>query len=248
MSASPLAIHTVEQLRIFMQHHVFAVWDFMLLLKALQHEIAPSGTPWLPPRYACSAGLVHQLVAEEECDCLPSTLGGPRHLSHFEIYLLAMDEVKADTAPIQSVLQAAANTGLSACLRDPTVPEPSQRFMASTHEVINSRKPHLLATAYCYGREQLVPALFQQILEQINRSELNTPLFKWYLKRHIELDGESHGPLAEQMVIELCEGKTEYIRESQTLRRQIEDERMIFWSSIARRLNSVRATAQARAD
>ena len=66
----PEAIVSIAHLRVFVEQHVFVVWDFMLLLKALQQHLAPSGVPWVPPRYPRSAGLINSLVAEEECDCL----------------------------------------------------------------------------------------------------------------------------------------------------------------------------------
>jgi hypothetical protein len=41
-------IQSVEDLRIFMKYHVFAVWDFMSLLKTMQHNVVPSSNFWLP--------------------------------------------------------------------------------------------------------------------------------------------------------------------------------------------------------
>ena len=70
----PQAISSIADLRLFMEHHVFAVWDFMLLLKSLQQHLAPSGVPWVPPRHPEIAGLVNNLVAEEECDVLLTAL------------------------------------------------------------------------------------------------------------------------------------------------------------------------------
>jgi hypothetical protein len=51
----PLPIQTIGQLRLLMQHHVFAVWDFTLLLKSLQEQIAPMGSPLLPSHHPLAA-------------------------------------------------------------------------------------------------------------------------------------------------------------------------------------------------
>ena len=69
-------IQTMGQLRLFIQHDVFAIWDFMLLLKALQQQLTPLGSAWLPSPHPRAAGLINQLIAEEECDSLPVQLGG----------------------------------------------------------------------------------------------------------------------------------------------------------------------------
>ena len=66
----PEAIVSIADLRVFVEQHVFVVWDFMLLLKALQQHLAPSGVPWVPPRHPRSAGLINSLVAEEGNDSL----------------------------------------------------------------------------------------------------------------------------------------------------------------------------------
>ena len=223
----------MPQLRLFMQHHVFAVWDFMLLLKSLQQHLAPSGTPWLPPPHPALAGLINDLVAEEECDCLPQDLGGPLHLSHFEIYRLAMRQVKADTTVIDAVLRDARRHGMAIALQHAAIPVPSRRFMATTQALINTEQPHLLAAAFCYGRELLVPGLFRDLQNQLISAALDAPILLWYLQRHISLDGERHGPLAEAMVRQLCQNKAAELEAVTRVRADVEAERQRFWAAIA---------------
>lgn len=233
-----LRIKTLDQLRLFMEHHVFAVWDFMLLLKSLQQQIAPSGTPWLPPKHPGVAGLVYALVAEEECDCLPAELGGPIHLSHFSIYRRAMQEIGADTRPMDAVLSIAQRDGLNHALLHPIIPAPSKAFMRSTLEIIESGQAHLMAAAFCYGRECLVPDLFTQLHGQIDRQDLHAPTLLWYLQRHVTLDGDSHGPLAQRMVQELCENDPRRIQEVEDVKSRVVVQRNDFWQSIAQALDS----------
>ena len=228
----PQAIKSIADLRLFMEHHCFAVWDFMLLLKTLQQHLAPSGVPWVPPTHPEIAGLVNSLVAEEECDLLPENLGGPLHLSHFAIYRLAMVEIDANTAVIDAVLQQASSGDLAGAVRHRGIPAPSARFLRTTQELIASGERHALAAAFAYGRELLVPDLFRGLLDRLTVLELPCPTLRWYLERHIVLDGDSHGPLAETMVLTLA-GKDPAAHQTvQTVRRQVLAGRSALWDAI----------------
>ena len=228
----PQAITSIADLRLFMEHHVFAVWDFMLLLKTLQQHLAPSGVPWVPPTHPEIAGLVNSLVAEEECDLLPENLGGPLHLSHFAIYRLAMVEIDANTAVIDEVLQKASRGDLAGALRHRGIPEPSARFLRTTQELISSGEVHALAAAFAYGRELLVPDLFRGLLDRLTVLELPCPTLLWYLERHIVLDGDSHWPLAETMVLTLAGNDPAAHQTIRTVRRQVLADRAAFWDAI----------------
>ena len=228
----PQAITSIAGLRLFMEHHVFAVWDFMLLLKTLQQHLAPSGVPWVPPTHPEIAGLVNSLVAEEECDLLPENLGGPLHLSHFAIYRRAMVEIDANTAVIDAVLQQASRGDLAGAVRHRGIPPPSARFLRTTQELISSGELHALAAAFAYGRELLVPDLFRGLLDRLTVLELPCPTLRWYLERHIVLDGDSHGPLAETMVLTLAGNDPAAHQTVQTVRRQVLADRSAFWDAI----------------
>ena len=228
----PQAITSIADLRLFMEHHVFAVWDFMLLLKTLQQHLAPSGVPWVPPTHPEIAGLVNSLVVEEECDLLPEKLGGPLHLSHFAIYRRAMVEIDANTAVIDAVLQQASRGDLAGAVRHRGIPAPSARFLRNTQELIYSGEVHALAAAFAYGRELLVPDLFRGLLDRLTVLELPCPTLRWYLERHIVLDGDSHGPLAETMVLTLAGNDPAAHQTVQTVRRQVLADRSAFWYAI----------------
>ena len=228
----PQAITSIADLRLFMEHHVFAVWDFMLLLKTLQQHLAPSGVPWVPPTHPEIAGLVNSLVAEEECDLLPENLGGPLHLSHFAIYRRAMVEIDANTAVIDAVLQQASRGDLADAVRHRGIPVPSARFLRTTQELISSGEVHALAASFAYGRELLVPDLFRGLLDRLTVLELPCPTLRWYLERHIVLDGDSHGPLAETMVLTLAGNDPAAHQTVQTVRRQVLADRSAFWDAI----------------
>jgi hypothetical protein len=147
-----------------------------------------------------------------------------------------MEEIGADSAAIRSVVALAAREGLAVALAHPAIPAPSRRFMASTQALIRSGQTHLLAAAFCYGREQLVPALFRQLRQQLTAADLQAPILAWYLDRHIDLDGDQHGALAEQMVLDLCRDNPTAQREVMALRPRVEQERALFWWGIGESL------------
>jgi hypothetical protein len=79
------------------------VWDFQCLLKALQREVTCVDVVWRPTPDPAARRLVNEIVLDEESDAAPDWLGGG-HLSHFELYLAAMDRAGADAGPIRGLL------------------------------------------------------------------------------------------------------------------------------------------------
>src|SRR5882762_3364923 len=101
------AINDIEDLKIFMQYHIFAVWDFMSLLKALQNNLTCVSVPWFPTGSADTRFLINEIVVGEESDI---DLSGNRK-SHFELYLDAMQQCGAATAPIEQFINVLKKTG-----------------------------------------------------------------------------------------------------------------------------------------
>jgi hypothetical protein len=187
---------SIDRVRTFMSLHVFAVWDFMSLLKSLQQRLTCVEVPWTPRGDGLCRRLINDIVlVEESDDC------GDEVMSHFELYQLAMAQAGADTGPLLRFLDALQVTkNVPASLDLTELPEPAEDFVRSTWDVLNRGQVHELAAVFAFGRESLIPAMFTHVLE----GDHCVPLFRDYLERHVEVDGEEHTPMAVQMVLELC--------------------------------------------
>ena len=195
-------IKTIEDVQIFMEHHIFAVWDFMSLLKSLQKLLTCTSIPWTPKGNPITRRFINEIVLGEETD----VDAGKKPVSHYEMYIEAMLEIKA--SPIQ-IMQFVNKIQNGASYQEAAIlinlkPE-ILTFLDFTFDTIKSDKTHVIAAAFTFGREDLIPDMFTQLVKNIG-SETNVSIEKitYYLERHIELDGDEHGPMSLQMISELC--------------------------------------------
>lgn len=189
-------------LRTFMQYHVFAVWDFMSLLKALQQRLCCVSVPWTPSNYASGGRLINEIVLGEETD----SDGQGGYCSHFDLYLRSMTRFGAPTAQIEKFVDfLRTGSSVSRALQLAEVAFPIQQFVKHTFETIDGGDVCEIASAFTFGREDLLPGVFQCIVDELNQNvDGRLDDFQFYLKRHVELDGEEHGPLAAQLMTTLC--------------------------------------------
>ena len=222
--ASPAA------LRQFMQLHVFAVWDFMSLLKKLQQGLTCLKTPWLPPADPVAARMINQIVLGEESDTDPD--GSPA--SHFDVYLQAMKEVGADTSVIETLIsQLRQGTPLPQAMQAAGVPEAAQAFISTTFQIIHEDHLPAIASAFTLGREDLIPGLFRGIVGQLNADgAIHASRFIYYLDRHIGLDEEEHGPLAFQILDRLCGTSPENWLKAESAAQRSLQARLNLWNAI----------------
>lgn len=196
-------LNDLEDLRVFAAHHVFAVWDFMSLLKALQIRLTTTTLPWRPAANPALARFINEIVWGEESDV--NELGEPT--SHFEMYLAAMEEIDADTSLMQTFLaELKGVTDVDRAALQAGAPAPVRGFLDFTFDLINEGHDHKIAAAFTFGREDLIPDLFLAILRR-TKDQAGSPAFPkflYYIERHIEVDGDEHGPLSLLMVSELC--------------------------------------------
>jgi len=205
-------IDDIEALKIFMQYHVFAVWDFMSLLKSLQNNLTCTSVPWFPVGSADTRFLINEIVVGEESDV---DLSGKR-TSHFELYLTAMKQANANTATIEKFIAALQQTkDFETSFAAAEVPKAAQAFVKNTFEVINTGKAHLQSAIFTFGREDLIPGMFHAIINDIDQQLPDSiSIFKYYLERHIEVDGDHHSHLALEMTSNLCCTDEQYWKEA----------------------------------
>jgi hypothetical protein len=196
-------IKTIDDLRVFQESHIYAVWDFMSLLKALQSKLTCTSTPWLPVGNPETRYLINEIVLAEETDL---SANGKR-LSHFEMYLEAMQASGSNTLEIDSFLNhVIATKNIFVSIKKSELHPNIKAFLDFTFRIIEEGKPHKIAAAFTFGREDLIPEMFTAILKNFQSSfpEIDLSKLIYYFERHIELDGDEHGPMAMQMISELC--------------------------------------------
>lgn len=227
------AVDTRQALHLFMSWHVFAVWDFMTLLKRLQRDLTTTTLPWTPPAHPEAARLVNEIVLGEETDVAP----GGRHLSHYALYLEAMREVGADTRPIERAVAAlAAGTDPFAALDAAGLEAGPATFVRATLETaLHGSLPEVLGSFF-HGRENVIPDMFRTLLARWRIPPERVPVLVFYLDRHIELDSGEHGPAARAMIRDVVgddvAGRLAVLRAA----RAAIDARHRFWDALLDRL------------
>ncbi len=196
-------VKSVEDLHCFLENHVYAVWDFMSLLKALQSKLTCTSTPWFATTNPQTRYLINEIVVAEESDL---TIDGQRS-SHYEMYIEAMKACGASTTGIEHFLSEVNSLkNIFVAIKKSNLHPNIKAFLDFTFRVIEEGKSHEIAAAFTFGREDLIPSMFTAILKNFQANFPDTDLSKliYYFERHIELDADDHGPMAMKMITELC--------------------------------------------
>ena len=227
-------IDSIDAIQRFMETHVFAVWDFMSLLKRLQLELTCASIPWIPVGNPITRRLINEIVFGEESDVDQNG----HAVSHFELYLQAMKDIGANTSPIISFINkleqgekwenALVNSGAS---------QAAVHFVRNTMDCVENAPIHAVAGVFTYGREDLIPDMFISIVRELSeKGHSGAQTLVYYLERHIEIDGDEHGPMALQMIEELCEGDSTKKQESIHAAKQALRSRIELWNAISDQL------------
>jgi len=224
-------IQNINDLHCFLETHIYAVWDFMSLLKALQSKLTCTTTPWFATKNPEIRYLINEIVLAEETDI---SLDGKRQ-SHFEMYIEAMNSCGANTLEIESFLENITVTNdIFNSIETSNLHTNIKSFLDFTFRIVEEGKPHKIAAAFTFGREDLIPSMFTEILKnfKINFPETDLSKLIYYFERHIELDADEHGPMAMQMITELCENDDQKWKEVEEVSVLALKKRIGLWDAI----------------
>jgi len=224
-------INTISDLNIFLEHHIFAVWDFMSLLKALQRDLTCVTVPWVPQGNPLIRRLVNEIVLGEETD----VDANGKAASHYELYLEAMQATHADITPINQLLTLIqSGKTVAEALEKGAWPEAVKQFVLFSFATIAKGKTHEVAALFTFGREDLIPDMFSALVKDLHqRFPKQLDKLVYYLDRHIEVDAGEHGPMAMQMIAELCANDTQKWEESRLAAVEALEKRLLLWDGIA---------------
>ena len=227
-------LNTLEDVQTFMSLHVFAVWDFMSLLKAIQINLTCVSIPWMPVKNAELARFINEIVVAEESD--HDAHGVVK--SHYEMYLDAMAEVNADPSKMNEFMKMIqSNNTVAEALENLSVPKEVKEFLNFTFDTIKTNKTHLIASSFTFGREDVIPDMFISIIDKATlENNKSYDSFNYYLERHIELDGDEHGPLSLKMVTELCGDDAQKWKEVLETGKKALQLRINLWTGIERQI------------
>jgi hypothetical protein len=235
-------VQTIEDLHCFLENHIYAVWDFMSLLKALQSKLTCTTTPWFPTANTQTRYLINEIVVAEESDL---TLDGRRQ-SHFEMYVEAMKDCGANTTEIEAFLTNLSSlNNIFVAIKTSDLHPNIKAFLDFTFRVIEEGKAHEIAAAFTFGREDLIPSMFTAILKNFQANFPETDLKKliYYFERHIELDADEHGPMAMGMITELCGNDSKKWSEVEQISIAALEKRIGLWDAIEEQLSLTMETA-----
>ena len=222
-------IKDVEDLKIFSSAHVYAVWDFMSLLKFLQIKLTSTSLPWFPSENNTTAKLINEIVAGEETD--EDHNANP--MSHFEMYINSIQEFGLDTDEILTNINSLNKLeSIEDDIDKLNIKEYVKNFLKFTFSVIKRGNVHEVASVFTFGREDLIPDMFIPLIEGINAENNDLNKLIYYFKRHIEVDGDLHGPMSMEMLSYLCNNDGKKISESSSISKEALLARISLWDGI----------------
>ena len=223
------SMENLNDIKKFMEVHVYAVWDFMSLVKNLQMNLTCINTPWIPSENSLTARLINEIVWGEETDIDKNGIAK----SHFEMYLDSLNEIGANTKKIKLLISLVKQgKDIFEIIKSFDISAEIKDFLNFTFSVIKENKVHVTAAVFTFGREDLIPNMFIEIVRKIKTENKSVESLIYYLERHIEMDVDHHGPMAMNMVTTLCENNDNKILEALNASKLALKKRIRLWDHI----------------
>jgi len=232
---------SVPDLRRFMEDHVFAVWDFMSLLKRLQQDMTCIRVPWFPADNTRAARLINDIVIGEETDVDPDG----SYVSHLDLYLQAMADIGASTLQFDRFRSLVLlGVPVEVSLTRIGAPSHVQAFVAHTMALANSGSTEEVLAAFFCGREDIIPEMFRRLLGTLYGAKHNNDRlrrFIYYIDRHIELDGGSHGPMGRELLEDLLADSPHKVERARRAACSSIEARIRLWNGTLNKLRNSRS-------
>ena len=235
-------IKDLESIRVFMAHHVICVLDFMTLVKNLRLAILGGKSPiWMPPHNCEAARFMNEIMLDEESD----EISEGEYKSHFELYCQSMEELGGDTGPVLGVLEdVKRGKGYDEALAGSLLPDAAKRFSLHTYSL--AHKPlAILAAVFCQTRESIIPQMFQNLVGVLNQQGVKCPSFLLYLERHVAVDEEKHGPMADKLMNHYCYQSAKLLEESKSAAKAALKARLTLWDEIVLAVDAAKVKSAA---
>jgi pyrroloquinoline quinone (PQQ) biosynthesis protein C len=150
------------------------------------------------------------------------------------MYLEAMESLGANPKEMYRIIeQLRSGKNIEFILENNSIPQHIKEFMSFTFEVVKTDQPHIIAAVFTFGREDLIPDMFIEIIKNLKKSNKeNLEDLIYYFERHIEVDADEHGPLALEMIQQLCGNDTSKWDEALDYSKKALELRIGLWDGI----------------
>ena len=180
-----ISIREKEDLRIFMEGHVYAVWDFASLINGLCTRLTHLGD--------------HSELDNESLLALlsaitnqgPETEGKPFGL--FSDYRNAMQLAGASTFEIDDLVnRVRQGTPPERAILDSKLPGYVVQFLDHTFSILRENNLVVMAATFAFGRGGLIPELFSRMVDKrVQEGDESLTGLQAYLNGYIEVGSET---------------------------------------------------------
>lgn len=220
------SLHKVEDIQEFAEHHVFAVWGSMSLLKVLQQQLTNTKIPWSPVPNPVLARLINEMVLTEESGINEQGLAQ----SHFEMYVDAMQEIGADTSQIHQFVQLIyAGATVDYAMNQIKIDRKISHFIVYIFNIIKTGKTHLIAASLILSRTDIPSKIFLEILTD---TEQDAHKWKYCLTHHAEFNPGQYGTSSLELIAELCGKNKKDWQEVIEVAKHALNQKIILWNRI----------------